>query len=223
MLPGGFTVRVYVGQTRSAAWMRTVSGYGWGEMCQPSELPPRRRPWFLDNEAFARWRAGKDFDPGWFREAVARALEVPTRPDGCVAPDIVAGGLESLRLSLAWAPELRAVGWPVYLVVQNGMRLEDVRPVVAEFDGLFVGGDTRWKWETARAWCELGRELHCPVHIGRVGSMRRAMQARRIGASSIDSTIPLRAERNLRRFLVGLSVDLGAQGSLQVGPDWRVP
>lgn len=217
-------MRVYVGQTRAPAWQATVRGYGWGECCCPSELPPRILPWFLDNEAWRRWQAGKAFDPGWWRESVAQAREVPTAPDFVVSPDIVRGGLASLRLSCEWAGELRATGWPVYLVVQNGMRLADVLAVVQDFDGLFVGGDTQWKWETARAWCELGRELAMPVHIGRAGSFKRAVQARDVGASSWDSSMMLRASRNMRRFVAGLAYNLAARPMFgQLGKVWREP
>jgi hypothetical protein len=43
-----------------------------------------------------------------------------------------------------------------------------------------------------------------PCHIGRVGTYNRTRWARRIGADSIDSALPLWSEENLQRFLAGL-------------------
>lgn len=230
-------MRVYVGQTRAAKWIAKVQEQGWGECTCPSELPPRVWPAFLDNEAFRRgmaasggaWDPGafrRAFDPVWWREALARAVRAASMArqsfDFVVSPDIVAGGLESLRLSCAWAEACAATGWPVYLVVQNGMTLEDVLQEAHLFGGFFVGGDKRWKWETAQAWCDLGRQLGKPVHIGRVGTMFRALQARRVGASSIDGTIQLRAERNFDRFVRGLKQALPL-AELDLGQTWILP
>jgi hypothetical protein len=86
------------------------------------------------------------------------------------------------------------------------MEPEDVAPVAHHFAGLFVGGTLAWKIKTAARWIRWAhaqaRPLRC--HIGRVGTPDRVRWARRIGADSIDSALPLWSSENLSRFLRAL-------------------
>lgn len=115
----------------------------------------------------------------------------------------IAGGLDSLAYSRGWLERCAsALRVPWYLVTQDGMTAADVRGAVGDgFGGLFVGGTLPWKLETGAAWCALARELKIPCHIGRVGTPRRVAWAHRSGATSIDSSLPLWSDGNLRRFL----------------------
>jgi hypothetical protein len=191
-------VRVFIGQTRSTSLIARLSELGLGEMTQPDEFPPRRRPYLLDNAAFKAWKAGAPFDADRFLSAIEAARRDP--PAGVVAPDIVAGGNESLIFSLSWLERLRPVA-PVYLVVQDGMNPEAVSGALFAFGGLFVGGTLRWKIHTGADWVRLAHRHGKPCHVGRVGTPRRVLWAKRIGADSIDSCLPLWSEGQLQRFL----------------------
>lgn len=208
-------MNVYVGQTRARKWIERLEAFGWGEMCCRGELPPRRHPWAFDNGAFKDWRAGRAFDEAAFeRDMHLVALQVKTAPAFIVVPDIVAGGLASLDFSMRWLERMRSMVQreiPKYLAVQDGMQLADVAPLLSRFDGLFVGGTMPWKLGMARKWIALARPLERPVHIGRVGTARRVRWATRIGASSIDSCLPLWSEENLRAFIGGLRPEMNLE------------
>lgn len=201
---------VYVGQTRAKKLIDALSVMRFGEITQPYEFPPRRLPWALDNGAFAAHKAGKPFDEAAFRTVLDR---ITTAPDFVVCPDIVGGGLNSLALSLAWEERLRHTGYPLALVVQDGMTAADVRPVIERFALLFVGGSLSWKLKTGAMWCRVAKEYGKPCHIGRVGTAKRVAWARRIGAASIDSCLPLWSRDNLDRFVRALA---GAQIELDL-------
>ena len=76
---------------------------------------------------------------------------------------------------------------------------------------LFVGGTIEWKLRTGHKWVELAHEQGIRCHIGRVGSMKRVIWARKIGADSIDSSLPLFSREKLDRFLRALTVPLQAE------------
>jgi hypothetical protein len=194
-------VFVFIGQTRGRALTARLTAYGFGEITQPDEGRPRRRPFVRDNRAWKDYIAGVPFGEARFRAALENDRADP--PLFVVVPDRVAGGVESLRFSLSWVDECKVVA-PAYLVVQDGMHLRQVARVLHRFDGLFVGGTLGWKIKTAGAWVKLAHARGLPCHIGRVGTAKRVRWARRIGADSIDSCLPLFAERNLQVFLAAL-------------------
>lgn len=191
-----------MGQTRGRKLLAELERRGWGEMTQPGEYPPRRLPWAMDNGAFGAWKAGLPFDAPAFRAALYRAT-LFTPPEFVVCPDLVAGGVESLRFSMDWRPEMPRE-WRSFLAVQDGMEDEHVEPVLRHFAGVFVGGTLRWKVRTGAAWVRLAHKHGRPCHVGRVGTGRRVRWARRIGADSIDSCLPLFAARNMDRFVRAL-------------------
>jgi hypothetical protein len=193
---------VYIGQTRGANWIARLEALGFGEMTCRGELPPRRRPFAFDNGAFKDWTAGKPFNVDRYERDLEALWRVDGTPDFLTPPDIVAGGLRSLEFSLDWMPRLRKYG-PLYLVVQDGMEFSDVEPVLGDFAGIFVGGSLAWKLRTSENWVLLAHALGKKCHIGRVGTELRVRWARRIGADSIDSCLPLWSDANLRRFLRG--------------------
>ncbi len=194
---------VYVGQTRSAALVRRLWELGIGECTCRGELPPRRHPWFYDNGAFKDWKAGVAFDVDQFTadlDAIARSGDTPRF---VVLPDIVAGGDLSLAESARWKPRLAGRA-PLYLAVQDGMADADVARVADGCAGIFVGGTLEWKIATGAHWRRFAHARGLACHIGRVGTPDRIGWARRIGADSIDSSLPLWSEENLDRFLRAL-------------------
>lgn len=200
-------MQAIVGQTRSRKLIKRLADLGIWEICQPDEYPPRRYPWVADNGAYKRWKKDLPCDTEGLVSMLDHALSVGNLPEWVVIPDIVAGGAESLAYSLAWLQywrsELRGLRW--YLAVQDGMEPKDLRFLRGEIDGLFVGGTLAWKLATGAQWCAYGHSRGWPVHIGRVGSARRIAWAIACGADSVDSCLPLFAERNLAPFLAALN------------------
>lgn len=192
-------MKAYIGQTRSASWIRTLSSYGFGECVSRGEFPPRRLPWFLDNGAFGDWRALRPFAVDKYERDLSRLRASDLVPDFLVVPDLVAQGMESLRFSLSWLDRLPAIA-PRYLVLQDGMSEEIARELQA-FDGLFVGGTLSWKLRTGADWVTFAHRHQLPCHIGRVGTFKRVRWARRIGADSIDSSLPLWSVQKFQTFL----------------------
>lgn len=189
---------VLLGDTRSKKNVETLKRLGWGRMRILNMTKPfDGEPWALDNGAFGAWRGGKPFDADGFRRRVAKALTMP-RPFMCVLPDIVAGGLESLALSLRWLDELPA-SLPWYLVVQDGMTPADVEPHMARLAGLFLGGTDAFKG-TAKTWADLAHAHGKPFHFGRAGSVPKIEMALGSGCDSLDTTFPLWTNERMALF-----------------------
>lgn len=197
---------VYVGQTRSRKLIAELASHGIGEMLVRGDpLPPRRTPFVLDNGAYTDWTAGRDFQGTKFLRYVEKLEETKTTPAWVVLPDIVAGGLASLSFSLGWMDRL--IGWPCYLAVQDGMGRTQVEQTIRDspLSGIFVGGTLKWKIATGKMWCEVAHREGIKCHVGRVGTYRRVRWAKRIGADSIDSCLPLWSSGHLAKFLHGIN------------------
>ncbi len=157
--------------------------------------PDAGEPWGFDNGAFVNWTEGRPFDAERFLRRLDAARELESDPILSVTPDIV-GDPASLEFSLAWRERIGPDRWPWYLAVQDGMNYADVRAIAPNFAGLFLGGTTRFK-STAAQWCRLAHETGRKFHYARASTIQRVMDAREIGADSLDSCFPL---WNLSRF-----------------------
>ncbi len=193
----------YVGDTRSRKLLARCREAGVGQIIVRGRLSGRRLDaWAYDNGAFEDWRKGRPFD------AVQFAADLDTidaggipAPRFVVAPDVVAGGLDSLALSLRWIRERPRADW--YLAVQDGMEPSDI-PWNEAFAGVFVGGTLEWKLARGAEWVRAAHEHGRPCHVGRVGTSRRVAWARDIGADSIDSCLPLWSNENANAFFKAL-------------------
>lgn len=175
----------------------------------------RGEPWAGDNGAFRMWTSGGVYDWTRFEELLLELAPVITR-DPCylprffVAPDRPAEGLGSMLASLEWMHEFhrreeRFPVWvraavPFYLAVQDGMSPADLElecdecgeRVVDHFAGIFLGGSSEWKVETASAWAEAARDWwHVGFHYARAGTIEKLRQAYDLGADSVDSAFPM--------------------------------
>jgi hypothetical protein len=200
-------MQVYSGNVAKASHLELVRRHGWGRMVSAVHwrTPRDDLPWAFDNGAYSAFVQGKRLDiQPYVRQMMRLAEHSP--PDFTVVPDIVSGGFESLRFSLSHTD---CVWWhvPAYLAVQDGLCRQDVEPILQFFDGIFVGGTAHpsrsgnnpkadhaigrssgWKWDTAQGWVSLAHEHGLKCHIGKVGTYHDLVEARRIGADSVDST-----------------------------------
>ena len=166
---------------RRAGWRLMVSAKG--------PLRPERFRYALDNGAWTSFQRGAAFDVPAFDKAIAL---LGPGADWIVLPDIVAGGLASLRFSLDWLDALRnrpeLHGAQYLLAVQNGMEPRHIAPLVGPEIGIFVGGDTPWKLATMATWARLAHERGAICHIGRVNTVRRIRLCAAARADSFDGS-----------------------------------
>lgn len=152
-------------------WLLSPGGY---------RRPHKWLPYAVDNGAFA------GFDEQAFLDLIRHiAAQVALReiepPLWVIVPDVVAHRAATLESWERWAPQLKAFGWPLAFAVQDGMTQADV-PKDAEV--IFVGGSTKWKWNTAPDWCR----DNARVHVGRVNGYRWLWYCDQWGVESTDGT-----------------------------------
>lgn len=174
---------------RAAGWRLLVSAAG--------PLRSEGFPYGLDNGAWSAYSAGRPFDEKLFSTALRK---LGRDADWTVIPDVVAGGPASLDLSLRWMRTVLDETPRALLAVQDGMIASDVRGWLGSRVGLFVGGSTAWKERTMQEWGNLGAELGCWVHVGRVNSVRRISMCSAARAHSFDGTSASRFQVTLRKL-----------------------
>lgn len=174
---------------RRASWRLLVSAAG--------EWRPEGFLFGLDNGAWSAYQSGRPWEADRFRACVAL---LGRSADWIVVPDIVCGGLESLRFSESWLPELEPLGRLLLIPVQNGMDPADVSPLLGLRAGIFVGGDTAWKEATLPVWGRLAEAVGCHLHVGRVNSARRIRLCALAGAHSFDGTSVTQFAKSIGRL-----------------------
>lgn len=150
----------------------------------------------LDNGAWTAHVRGEPFDVSAFE----RALDpLGADADFVVAPDIVAGGLASLRLSESWLARLDTAR-RVLVPVQDGVTPADIAGLVSDRIGVFVGGSTEWKLRKLATWGRWCRERGVWCHVGRVNTGRRIAACEAAGITSFDGSSASRYAVNARRL-----------------------
>jgi len=149
----------------------------------------------LDNGAWGAHQAGEEFDAKAFELAVHR---VGRGADWVVAPDIVCGGRESLKVSMSWLPWLLHRVEMVLVPVQDGMMFSDFEGIVGERVGLFIGGSTEWKENAIIPWGRWAARRGVTCHVGRVNTARRISLVVAGLCSSFDGSSVARYPSTLR-------------------------
>jgi len=194
-------MRAYASRTGTKRNLEAMGRAGWRLICEPSQLvrygkgqPPL--PYALDNGAWGCHQRGVPFDEAAF---ITLLEQHGDEADWIVLPDIVAGGLASLRFSERWADRVSSYG-PVLLAVQDGMEPADVAGSVGPDLGLFLGGSTEWKLQTMRSWGELARDAEAYFHVARVNSVKRIRLCQGAMAHSFDGTSVTRFACNIHKL-----------------------
>lgn len=162
---------------RSSGWRLLVSAAG--------VLRHEGFPYALDNGAWSAYTQKRAFDDAAFTRALR---QMGAGADWTVIPDIVAGGLASLDMSLRWMRVVLDETPRGMIAVQDGMSPADVGGFLGARVGLFVGGSTAWKLSTMRQWADLANKHGAWCHVGRVNSARRIGMCIGSGAHSFDGT-----------------------------------
>lgn len=180
----------YASRTGTRRNLAALRAAGWRLML--SARGPLRTEGFryaLDNGAWTSFQRGEPFHAAAFEHALAR---VGADADWIVLPDIVMGGVPSLRFSRTWLGKLRqrrSLRDKTFLIaVQNGMGPQHLRPLVGPRAGIFVGGDTAWKLATMAMWARLAHAHDAICHVGRVNSVRRIHLCAAAGVDSFDGS-----------------------------------
>jgi len=192
---------------RSAGWRLLVSATG----------DHRTEGWAnyaLDNGAWAAHNSGTPFRADRFRLLLAR---LGSGADWVVAPDIVGGGLESLRFSLAWLDECLASCPRVLIAAQDGTSVRDVAPYISERVGVAIGGSTPWKLAQLHGdvWGRLCHDRGAWLHCLRVNTQTRIRACEDAGCWSLDGSGASRWSKNtpkLTRWLQERSLLAASRG-----------
>ena len=183
----------YASCTGSSRNLTALCDAGWRLLLSPANpIPPPGFGYAIDNGAWSIFQAGREWGEA-DSVAFARLLERQGRgADWVVLPDIVGGGQRSLDLSLSWLHRIQGLR---LLAVQDAMEVRQIRPLLSNTVGVFVGGSTEWKLQTAHQWIALAHEIGAYCHIGRVNTRRRIYQM--LGADSFDGTSATRFSKNV--------------------------
>lgn len=183
----------YATTTRTLRNIEALRSNRWRLILTPDISADHGMPFALDNGAWGAFQRGETWDADRFTELVT---EFGSAADWIVVPDIVCGGLESLRFTASWIPKLEGVA-PLLIALQNGFVEDDVADWLGPDCGLFLGGDTEWKEATMPYWGEVAARHNCYYHVGRVNTRRRIRLCHLAGADSFDGTSVTRYAKNI--------------------------
>lgn len=201
-------MKIYIGNTGGRREIDIIKKNNYGRMVTATQWrsPEENMDWSFDNGAYSSWINKKPFNSKAFEDSLIKIEKFKKKPDFVVVPDIVAEGMKSLYFSLGWVHKIPS-NHNIYLAVQDGINTDIVFKYLHWFDGIFVGGSLDWKLKTAKNWVDLAHSQNMKCHIGRVGTFRRIVWAKNIGADSIDSStfVQARPGTGFRRIKAALS------------------
>ena len=188
-------MKLYASWTGTKKNLRALQHYGWSLLMTPDTLYRCRgkvaplwpdgtaAPYVLDNGAWGCHQRGKPFDEQAFLWAYGRIAD---DAEWVVAPDIVGGGMDSLRLTQSWLPRLDHKR--VLIAVQDGMTPQDVDALMSSSRGIFLGGSTEYKMSSMMTWGKYCSDNDLYFHVARVNTIKRFRACQAAGADSIDGS-----------------------------------
>lgn len=196
----------YASRTGTERNLRALRAAGWGLLVSRVGVWRTEgfRRYVLDNGAWADFQAGRPFEHRAFGQLLG---ELGRGADWVVLPDIVAGGLDSLALSMRWRERCLASCPKCLIAVQDGMQEADLAPLVGPDTGIFLGGSTLWKLANMRRWGAFCAQHHVHYHVARVNTEKRIFLAQSAGADSIDGSNGSRFACNIPRLNLAMGQD----------------
>ena len=138
--------------------------------------------WAADNGCFTR---PERFSMPWYLGWLERMRAIADRCLFATAPDVVSDAVATWARSEPTFEAIRAAGYKVALVAQNG--IEDLDLDWDRFDAIFLGGDTEWKLSAcAQSVVSEAKRRGKWAHMGRVNSQKRLEIAWDFGCDSVD-------------------------------------
>lgn len=124
--------------------------------------------WAADNGCFsAKWKPDR-----WWNWLTRNAKHAPS----CLfatSPDVVGDHLATMTRTMPWVPRIRALGYAVAFVLQDGCTDHTMVPW-NDIDWVFVGGTDAYKEsENVRLLLAHAQSIGVRCHMGRVNSLRR--------------------------------------------------
>lgn len=183
-------MKCYASRTGTKRNLAALKVVGWGLLVSRAGVWRTEgfNDFVADNGAWADFMAGRPFDEDGFERFLIWLESLPVKPQWIVLPDIVAGGLKSLALSTRYLNRCLSISPLVLIAVQDGMKTEDLAPLVGQNVGIFLGGSTEWKLKTMVMWGAFCKKHGLHYHVARVNTQRRIRQALSSGADSMDGS-----------------------------------
>ena len=176
---------MYLANASSPAIRQRMVDGKLGMITTPKEgrSPATAKVWAADNGCFGKGYPGDEAYLDW----LAKNSKHANRCLFATAPDVVGDAAATLVRSAPFFEPIRAMGYPVAFVAQDGLTVEATP--WDQFDVLFIGGTTEFKLGAGSReliWEAKARGVF--VHMGRVNSRKRIRYASLIGADSVDGT-----------------------------------
>lgn len=156
-------------------------GHLFGPRNMSKQALRRWMPFACDNDAYIA-HTQKEVWSGWqWQKMLDRVKASKLAPLWVLVPDSVMNRTATINLWKHYSPVAKRYGWPLAFCVQDGMSPGDVP---SDCDVVFVGGSTKFKWQTIKIW--VGNFPR--VHVGRVNTLDRLWLCQDLGVESVDGT-----------------------------------
>ena len=174
---------MYASRTGTRRNLAELRKHGWRLLVSPTGCwRTEGFRYCLDNGAWTYHQRGEPFDGQAYWKFLCT---LGHGADWAVLPDVVGDAEATLRMAGKWLPIARRI-CPVFLALQDGTPESAVDGF--DVDGLFLGGSTKYKEQSARGWGEYARRRGLWFHVGRVNTARRISICAEAGAHSLDGT-----------------------------------
>lgn len=131
------------------------------------------------------WDKWARMEPVWW-QSLLWAQTMVQQPLAVIVPDAPGNREKTLERWAEFAPQMKAMGFPLMVALQNGMTEEDVRALRPLPDAFGVGGDDLWKWDSAPMWRRAFPEMY--AHLLRCNSPAKLDRLAEWGYDSCDGT-----------------------------------
>lgn len=176
---------MYASRTGTRRNLDALRRHGWRLLVSPTGcLRNEGFPYALDNGAWTAYQRGSVFDADAFMRAVDLLGD---KADWIVIPDKVGDSASTTQMLDHWWPRIAGAGLLLF-ALQDGMSAASVQPLLRPGMGLFLGGSTEFKEQTAESWGVFARSHSLYFHMGRVNTSRRILLATGAGCDSCDGT-----------------------------------